>query len=204
MRSGDEQRIEREPADDGDHVVHRPRRRARQRPRRTALQRDAIGDGPDEKAAEQQHVGERAVGQQMGEGPQLHRGEHRVLGRGLDAARQIRGEQQREHRQHQQQRDVMHPVRRRVQNDRRLACEAVAVDQQHEADDRCDRVDALPRSLAAPRHLAVAPRGGEDGHRMDAEKQHEAEDEQAHGDRSGSGGVRSLDQRRSHRRASRS
>ena len=39
-------------------------------------ERDAVGDRPGEKAAEQHEIGRRAVGREMGDRPQLHAGEH--------------------------------------------------------------------------------------------------------------------------------
>ena len=125
----------REPGrDHDDHVVVRPRRRAGDRARRPPLDRDAVGHGPGEEPAEQQHVGQCSVRDEVCRRPELGREQHRMPRHRLDPARHVGGDQQREHRQHQQQRQVAERGRRRVQHDRVLARGAVAVDQQPEAD----------------------------------------------------------------------
>ena len=59
---------------------------------------------PPQEAAEQQHVRQHAVREQMAERPTFHRGQHRVLQSRLDAARHIRRDEKGENRQHQQKR----------------------------------------------------------------------------------------------------
>ena len=143
--------------------------------------RNPVGNGPDEEAAEQQHVGEAAIGEQVGDRPQHHREQHRMPRLGADLPRQIGRKQQREDRQHQQQRQVAQPGRRRIQHDRRLPRQPEAVDQQHQPDRRGDRIKPFPRADAAPRDLGGAPLRRDDRDAVDAEEHDEADDEQGHG-----------------------
>ena len=108
----------------------------------------------------------------------------------LNAAGQIGGEEQRKHRHEQQQGKVTQPHRRRVEHHRVHPRRAIAVNDEHEARQRHQRVRTLPPRLAQAGVHPVAPRGVEDGYRVRAEKQQQAEDEQGHGGISGSGSVR--------------
>jgi hypothetical protein len=145
------------------------------------LDGDPVRHGPDEESTEQQHVGQRAIAQQVRRCPERHGKQHGVLDRSLDAPGQVSREQQWKHRQHQQQRDVPQRRRRRVEHHRRLASDAIAIDEQQQAGERGQGIHAFPGPFAAPFDLRIAPGRSDDGHRMNSKKQDEADDKQRHG-----------------------
>ena len=66
------------------------------------LDQNSVHHGIGQERPEQNDRGEVAIGDEMGERLELDRCEHRVPHFGFDLAREVGGEQQREHRQHQQ------------------------------------------------------------------------------------------------------
>ena len=177
-------RVDDQAADQRDRVVGRARRRRRHLVRlrgRTALHRDAVGDGPGEEAAEQQHVGEHAVGEQVRQRPELDGEQERVLRGRADPARQVGGEQQRKDRQHDDEGEVAQPGGRRVEDDRIAARHAVADDDQRQAHGGSERVEPLPGPLAEACDRRRAPSGRDDRDAVDAQEDHQADDEHEHG-----------------------
>src|SRR5271154_5075566 len=89
----DENRVQHQPRDDGDGVVEASGR-SRAQFMVPLLQGDAIHHRPCQKTAEQQHVGQHAIGEQMPKGPEFYSGQHRMLGSRVDSSRHIRSYQQ--------------------------------------------------------------------------------------------------------------
>ena len=146
-----------------------------------AARRRIVGDRPREEAAEQHDVGQRAVGQQVTERPHLGAEHHRMADRGLHPrAAHVAGDDQHERGQHQQRGEVARPRRRRVQHHGRLPREAEAVHDEHEADERHEREEALPALLAQAGDLRAAPGIREDAQRMRAQEYDQAGHQYGH------------------------
>src|ERR1700694_6292662 len=85
-----EREIEERADHDRDDVVAASPARDRERARvAAALERDAVEHRPGEDRAEQDDAAEIAVGDEMGERPQLHPDQHRMLEHALDVAADI-------------------------------------------------------------------------------------------------------------------
>ena len=117
--------------------------------------------------------------EQVRERPGLGRRQHRVLHGGLDAAGQVRREQQRKHRQHQQRRHVAQPDRRRVEH---LRVErAPRRNRARSARSRRARPASRATFHGAGAELRatmrVAPRRRHDGDRVHTEEQQQAGDQ---------------------------
>jgi hypothetical protein len=137
---------------------------------------------PEQETAEQQQVGERVVGQQVRQCPDLDGQGHRVVQLVADVVvRHVGGGEQHEGHQHQQRSQVPRPRQRGPQHFGALPRQPVAPDDQAEAGQREQRVQALPRAFAAPRDDRAAPVVGDDAHRVHAQEQDQADDQCAHG-----------------------
>lgn len=172
--------IESEPGADGDQVVGLAARGALDRRGLTGEEGDAVRQGPGQEAPEEQQVRQVAIGGQVSQSPDDHRGQHGVDDRGLDAARQISGQEQGKDRQHEQEAEVAGPDGWGIE---RYGCdpgEAIAPDDQGEAHQGDHSGHALPGGLAQTRHHAPAPGGGEEAQGVHAEEETEAKDEDSH------------------------
>ena len=136
---------------------------------------------PDQKAAEQQQVGQGVVGKQVRQRPDLHPQHHRVPEFGLDGvAGHIRGDQQDERRHREQGGEMARPGRRGPQHDRLKPRLTVAPDDQQEACDRGHGIHALPGHLAALRDETSAPAFGHDARGMHAQEENQTKDQKRH------------------------
>ena len=144
--------------------------------------RGEIDDRPDQEGAEEEKVGERAVGEEMREGPDLHREDHRVAEPRLHSTRRHdEGGEQDEGHEVQRDRKMLRPDRRRPEHHRIEPGKAVAPDDKDEPDDRDQRVEALPGAFPNARDQALAPVLRENADGMVGEEDHEAGDQDEHG-----------------------
>ena len=144
------------------------------------LDADAGNDRPGEDGAEEQDRAEIAVGEEMGERPDLHAGEHRVLEPCLDATRQIGRGDADEGDPDQEKRQVAGPDRRIPDRDIAAgAVLAVADGDQDDADHGQQGIDPLVGALPDPfdQRGPARPCHAE---AMHAEKNHKAKNEQRH------------------------
>src|SRR5205823_5839915 len=101
--------------------------------------------------------------------PEHDTDEHRMLKRAFDTTGKVRGNEKRKHRKHENGGDVLSPGRWHVQHHRIPACDAVAPDDEHQAGDRYQGIEASPCVAEAGGH-SVAPGWRDDGYRMHPEE----------------------------------
>ncbi|EEF25786.1 conserved hypothetical protein [Ricinus communis] len=151
---------------------HAGRRRRAPIIRFTPAQQHEVDQRPDQETAEQQQVGQRAIGQQVGAAPQRDRCGQRLTQPGGDVrAGQQGGGEQYEGRQHQRRGGVARPRRRQPQPDRIGPGLAVAPHQQRESRQRSQRVQRPPRARAVARDHLPAQAGRDQPQRMHADHQ---------------------------------
>lgn len=154
----------------------------RARPAVTPPRGDEPDYGPGQKRAEQDHVGQAPVRQQVRKGPQLDAGIHRMPDHRLDVvARHIRSRHQHKGEQHQQRGEMPGEQRRIVEDHRHLPRLAVTPDHQRETGQRQQGVNPLPGIRTDTLDRARAPAVGDDAHGMDAEEKEKTEHEIGHG-----------------------
>ena len=157
MQPQDEDPVKRKTCDHGDQVVPLGRWSSLHGSWLAPSHGHAVQDRPDEERGEQHQVGQHAVGEQMGKGPEGNSSEHGMPDGLLDAPGHVGRKEQREGRNHQRQRQVTHSHGRQVENDRLLPRKAVTPDDKDKPGDGQDRVNPLPRLLPDPCCRPVAP-----------------------------------------------
>lgn len=87
----DEHDIQSETTEHGNEIVRPGGRNSRYGALGAMLHRDAVYYCPDEEGTEQDDIGQHAIGEKVGDGPELGGYQHGVLGGCLDASREVGG-----------------------------------------------------------------------------------------------------------------